>query len=109
MYILFLLINIKSVVIISHKPIKEFYSRNPGLQNALEKWYKETSIADWSNFADIKRSFNSVDSVGNGLFVFNISGNNCRLIVRIFFRKRTLFIRFVGTHKEYDDLDLSTL
>ncbi|WP_229214946.1 type II toxin-antitoxin system HigB family toxin [Dyadobacter bucti] len=65
--------------------------------------------ADWSNFSDVRKTFNSVDSVGNGLFVFNISGNNCRLVARIFFRKRTLYIRFVGTHQEYDDLDLSTL
>ena len=64
---------------------------------------------NWSDFADIKKSFNSVDSVGNGLSAFNVAGNNCRLIARIFFRKRTLFIRFVGTHKQYDDLDFSTL
>lgn len=97
------------MVVISHKAIREFCTRYPIFQTALEKWYRETSISDWSNFNDLKKSFNSVDAVGDGLFVFNISGNNCRLIARIFFRKRTVFIRFVGTHKEYDDLDLTTL
>jgi len=97
------------MVIVSHRPIREFYIKNPILRNALDKWYREALNADWSGFSDIKNSFNSVDSVGNGLFVFNISGNNCRLIARIFFKKRTMFIRFVGTHKEYDNLDLTTL
>jgi mRNA interferase HigB len=97
------------MVVVAHKPIREFYFQNPLFRNALGKWYKDTENADWANFGDIKKSFNSVDSVGNGLFVFNVSGNNCRIIARIFFRKRTLFIRFVGTHKEYDKLDLATL
>ncbi|WP_138477079.1 type II toxin-antitoxin system HigB family toxin [Dyadobacter bucti] len=89
--------------------MRDFCFKNPKLRNALEKWYRDTLSADWSNFSDVRKTFNSVDSVGNGLFVFNISGNNCRLVARIFFRKRTLYIRFVGTHQEYDDLDLSTL
>ncbi|TAM98820.1 MAG: type II toxin-antitoxin system HigB family toxin [Chitinophagaceae bacterium] len=68
-----------------------------------------TSDADWQGFNDIKKQFNSVDSVGNGLFIFNIKGNDCRLIVRIIFRTRTVFIRFVGTHQQYDLLDISKL
>ncbi|WP_439557468.1 type II toxin-antitoxin system HigB family toxin [Dyadobacter sp.] len=79
------------------------------MQPSLEKWYKQSAAANWSNFAEIRQTFNSVDSVGNGLFVFNIAGNHCRLIARIFFRKRTLYIRFIGTHKEYDQVDISTL
>ena len=97
------------MVIVSHKAIREFCIRQPGHQNALEKWYRETSQSDWTNFGDLKKTFNSVDSVGNSLFVFNIAGNNCRLIARIFFRKQTVFIRFIGTHKEYDNLNLDTL
>jgi mRNA interferase HigB len=76
---------------------------------ALERWYKITSDADWQGFNDIKKQFNSVDSVGNGLFIFNIKGNDCRLIVRIIFQTRTVFIRFVGTHQQYDLLDISKL
>ncbi|WP_310589345.1 type II toxin-antitoxin system HigB family toxin [Dyadobacter sp. CY327] len=101
--------NFGVLVIVSHKAIREFCIKNPAWQQALEKWYKETAACDWSNFSDIKKTFNSVDSVGNGLFVFNIAGNNCRLVARIFFKKRTLFIRFVGTHKQYDHIDISTL
>lgn len=97
------------MVVVSHRAIREFYMKYPALQNALDKWYREVQRSDWSNFGDLKKSFNPVDSVGDSLFVFNISGNNCRLIARIIFKKRTLFIRFIGTHKEYDDLDLRTL
>jgi len=60
-------------------------------------------------FADVKKSFNSVDAVGDGLFVFNIKGNDCRLIARILFKARTVFIRFIGTHREYDVLNISEL
>ncbi|MCE7060199.1 type II toxin-antitoxin system HigB family toxin [Dyadobacter sp. CY343] len=57
----------------------------------------------------MRQTFNSVNSVGNSLFMFNIGGNKCRLIARILFRKRTVFVRFIGTHKQYDEVNLSTL
>jgi mRNA interferase HigB len=97
------------MIIVSHRAIREFSVQYPSLETVLEKWYRHVLKSDWSNFADLKQSFNSVDSVGNSLFVFNIAGNNCRLIARIIFRKRTVFIRFIGTHKQYDELDLDTL
>lgn len=97
------------MVIISHKAIREFAFKHPDLLPALERWYKITSGSDWRGFNEIKKQFNSVDSVGNGLFVFNIKGNDCRLIARIIFRTRTVFIRFIGTHKQYDLLDISKL
>jgi mRNA interferase HigB len=97
------------MVIISHKAIREFTESYPELSTALERCYSITENADWKGFNDIKSQFNSVDAVGNGLFVFNIKGNNCRLIARIIFRTRTVFIRFVGTHQQYDLLDISSL
>lgn len=97
------------MIIVSHRAIREFSVKYPSLETALDKWYRQVLQSDWANFSDLKKSFNSVDSVGNSLFVFNITGNNCRLIARIIFRKRTVFIRFIGTHKQYDDLDLDTL
>ena len=53
--------------------------------------------------------FNSVDAVGSDLYVFNIKGNNYRLIVRIIFRVRTIYVKFIGTHKEYDKVNLDDL
>lgn len=97
------------MVIISHKAIREFVIEHPELLLPLERWYSITLKADWQGFNEIKKDFNSVDAVGNGLFVFNIKGNTCRLIVRIIFKTRTIFIRFIGTHKEYDLLNLQEL
>ena len=65
--------------------------------------------ADWNKLADIKKVFNNVDYVGNDRYVLNIKGNNFRLVAMIFFDKRTLFIRFIGTHSEYDKIDCSTI
>lgn len=97
------------MVIISHKAIREFAFKHPRLRPALERWYKITARSDWRGFNDIKNQFNGVDAIGDGLFVFNIKGNDCRLIVRIIFGTRTVFIRFIGTHEEYDLLDISKL
>lgn len=97
------------MVIISHKAIRQFTIVHPELLSSLERWYSISLKADWKNFSDIKKDFNSVDAVGNGLFVFNIKGNDCRLIVRIIFKTRTVFIRFVGTHNEYDLLNINQL
>src|SRR5690606_23131206 len=97
------------MVIIAHPAIREFATIYPELQTPLARCYEITANADWSNYAEMKKTFNSVDAVGNGLFVFNIKGNDCRLIARILFKTRTVFIRFIGTHKQYDDLSIAEL
>ena len=66
-------------------------------------------MADWANFNEVRKIFNSVDAVGNDLYVFNIKGNSHRLIVRIIFRVRTIYIKFIGTHKEYNKVNLDDL
>lgn len=75
------------------------------MKTALEDWHSKTKNAEWDNFADVKKTFNSVDSVGNGRFVFNIKGNSYRLIALIKFTLKLVYIRFIGTHKEYDKID----
>lgn len=95
--------------IIARKKIIEYYSQNPNAEIALEDWFKKTSDVDWTCFADIKKTFNSVDNVGNQHYVFNIKGNNYRLIVVIKFTIRTVFIRFIGTHAEYDNIDAKNI
>lgn len=97
------------MVIISHKAIRDFAAKHPELITALERWYSITTKADWQGFNDIKKQFNTLDAIGDGLFVFNIKGNDCRLIARIIFKTRTVFIRFIGTHKAYDLLDIKQL
>jgi mRNA interferase HigB len=76
---------------------------------SLNNWYEITKSSDWRKLSDIKNTFNSVDYVGNDRYVFNIKGNDYRIVTMIFFDKRTIYIRFVGTHTEYDKIDCSTI
>ena len=97
--------------IVSHRKLKEFYE-SPGREDArvpLERWYEVVENAEWHTFAEMKADFNSVDSVGNQRYVFNIHGNKYRLIVVVKFVMGYVFIRFVGTHKEYEEIDCSTI
>lgn len=91
--------------IITKKRIDEYSKDQPDAKTALEDWHSKTKNAEWDNFADVKKTFNSVDSVGNGRFVFNIKGNSYRLIALIKFTLKLVYIRFIGTHKEYDKID----
>ena len=96
--------------IIAKSTLVDYYTKNPQAKTALEDWYQKTSEAEWKCFADIKRTFNSVDSVGNKRYVFNIKGNDYRLVVLILFIPQTVYIRFVGTHADYDRIkDIQTL
>lgn len=97
------------MVVISYGTLKAFYDRHPDAEEALNNWYKLVLSSDWSQLSDIKQVFNSVDYVGNDRFVFNIRGNRYRLIAMILFNIRTVFIRFVGTHAEYDKIDSSVI
>ncbi len=101
--------NEQNLVIISKTIFREFGQLHPDAIEALNTWYAIVKDADWSNLADLRQVFNSVDYVGNDRFVFNIRGNRYRLIVMIFFDIRTVYIRFVGTHGEYDKVDVANI
>ncbi len=97
--------------VISHKKLREFYD-TPGREDAkvaLERWYEITEDAAWKSFSDIKADFGSVDFVGNQHYVFNIRGNKYRLVVVIKLVMGYVFIRFVGTHEEYDQIDAANI
>lgn len=97
------------MVIISYGTLKTFYENHAGSKDALNNWYRVVLREDWSNYHELKQAFNTADAVGNDRFVFNIRGNNYRLVAMIFFNVRTVYIRFVGTHKEYDQIDCSII
>lgn len=90
--------------VIAFKMIREFIAGHTDADVALREWHKKTENADWATFADIKETFNSVDYVGNDRYVFNVKGNHYRVVARIVFAIKTVFMRFVGTHKEYDEI-----
>jgi len=97
--------------IVSHRKIKEFYETKGREDSrlALERWYNIAEAAEWKNLSDIKLDFLDVDYVGNQHYVFNIKGNNYRLVVVIKFTIGYIYIRFVGTHKDYDKINSSTV
>ena len=97
--------------VVSHKKLKEFY-QTKGYEDsriALERWYDIAEKAEWKNLSDIKVDFLSADYVGNQHYVFNIGGNKFRLVVVVKFVMGYVFIRFVGTHKQYDKIDASNI
>lgn len=97
--------------VVSHRKLKEFYE-SPGNEDsriALERWYEIVCQANWHNFSEIREDFPSADYVGNQHYVFNIRGNRYRLVVVIKFTIERIFVRFVGTHKEYDKINCSTI
>lgn len=97
--------------IISTKTLFIFFKeQHADAESAIKEWIQKTEKSEWDSFSDIKKTFNSVDSVGNKRFVFNIRGNNYRLIALILFKLKIVYIRFIGTHKEYDNIkDCSTI
>ena len=97
------------MVVISKSLLREFAWGHPDAIGALNNWYILVKEADWAMPADVLITFNSVDYVGNDRFVFNIKGNRYRLVAMIFFDIRTVFIRFVGTHAQYDKLDVTLI
>lgn len=88
--------------VISFAAIRDFIAVHADAEQPLKDWYKAVTKAYWRNFADIKQTFNTVDYVGNDRYVFDIKGNNYRIVAIVLFVNQKVYIRFVGTHKEYE-------
>ncbi|MBR4739929.1 MAG: type II toxin-antitoxin system HigB family toxin [Bacteroidales bacterium] len=95
--------------VIAISTLKEFWTKHPDCEQPLAEWYVKVCRANWSSLNDMRNDFNSVDYVGNQRYVFNIKGNHYRLVVAVKFTPKIVYIRFVGTHDEYDKIDVSTI
>ncbi|MFO7668178.1 MAG: type II toxin-antitoxin system HigB family toxin [Bacteroidales bacterium] len=95
--------------IVTFKRIQAFIDGHQDSRTALEEWYFKTIKAEWRNLSDIKRNSNSADYVGNNRFIFNIKGNNYRLVAIIIFASQKVYIRFIGTHTEYVKIDCKNI
>lgn len=95
--------------IIAERTIRLYYEKNPLAKTAIEEWVTTGRKAEWHCFADVRNTYNSADYVGNQHYVFNIKGNDYRLVAVIKFIPQFVLIRFIGTHKEYDRIDCSTI
>jgi mRNA interferase HigB len=94
------------MVILTERTLREFGERHA---EALRVWYAQVDLADWGSWSDVKASYPTADYVGNDRYVFNIRSNHYRLIARIHFNIRTVYIRFIGTHAAYNKVNASTV
>lgn len=95
--------------IISRRALREFWEQHPDARQALQVWYADVKRAEWTTPADIKALYRNASFIANNRVVFNIKGNTYRLIVAIQYRHRLVYIRFVGTHQDYDKIDTATI
>ena len=91
--------------IIAIKTLRDFWTANPDAEQPLKAWVDEASKAEWKTPAEIKEQYRSASILKNRRVVFNIKGNDYRLIVAIAYQRGWMFIKFIGTHKEYDKID----
>ena len=97
-----------NVRIISRKALREFWDKPQyaDAEQPLRAWFREASNADWSGPAAIKASFRAASIVGNNRVLFNICGNKYRLVVSVNYAYRVMYIRFIGTHDQYDKINV---
>ncbi len=92
--------------IIAKSTLRAFWQCHPDAEEPLLAWYRETEKADWESPAQVKGKYRSASFVGGNRVVFNIKGNDYRLVVKINYPYRIVYIRFVGTHADYDKIDV---
>lgn len=98
--------------ILSKRTLREFWESSPKYTDAedpLKSWYREAKQASWLNPADVKEQYRNASILKNNRTVFNIAGNKYRLVVEINYALQIIFIRFVGTHQDYDAVDVETI
>ena len=89
--------------------LRQFWTRCPDAEIPLRSWYALASRAQWVRPADIKEAYRNASFVANNRVVFNIKGNDYRLVVAVHYNRGMMFIRFIGTHREYDGIDAATI
>lgn len=97
--------------IIAVSTLREFWSR-PGRRDAeqpLRAWVHVVKAAEWSKPTDVKAMFRSADILGGGRAVFDIGGNKYRLVTAIHYRGKRIYVRFIGTHRDYDEIDANAV
>ena len=95
--------------VFSRGTLKRFWEIHKDAAEPLKCWFEEVEKAEWKSFNELKSQFGNCRLVGNSRVIFNISGNKFRLIVVMNFAQQKAFIRFIGTHKEYNTIDVKTI
>lgn len=95
--------------IIARRALRDFWEQHPDAESALAAWYHDVKQALWYTPADVKQAYATASILPNNRVVFNIRGNQYRLVVAINYRFGIVYVRFVGTHQEYDNTDATTV
>ena len=95
--------------VISRRILREFWEKHPDSSVALQTWFRDVERANWYSPADIKAVYHNTSFVANNRVIFNNKGNHYRLVVVVVYQHGVVYIRFVGTHEEYDRIDATTV
>lgn len=95
--------------IISQNTLSDFWGRHPDAEKALQTWYHDVKAAEWNSPADIKAVYRNASFVANNRVIFNVKGNRYRLVVVVLYKHKVVYIRFIGTHADYDRIDATTI
>jgi mRNA interferase HigB len=95
--------------VLAKSALRRFREEHPQAEMPLKVWHAIVSKASWANFAELKATFGTADMIGDSRVIFNICGNKYRLVARISFAYGRVMVKFIGTHKDYDDIDPETV
>jgi mRNA interferase HigB len=95
--------------VIAKSTLRAFWEKHSDAEVPLKTWYKIAEKANWKDSHEVKEVYSDVSIIGSNRLVFNIKGNKYRLVVYVIFKFQKMFIRFVGTHHQYDRIDVKTI
>jgi len=95
--------------IFAKSTLREYWEVHPDSEQYLKTWYDTAINSDWKTPVNVKQTYSSASILKNSRIVFNIKGNTYRLVVKFNYEKQWIFIRFIGTHKEYNGIDANTI
>lgn len=95
--------------IISRRILRDFWKKHPDASVPLQTWFHDVERATWTTPSNIKATYHNASLVANNRVVFNIKGNHYRLVVVVIYKHNLVYIRFVGTHEEYNRIDVTTI
>ena len=95
--------------IFAKSTLREYWEKHPDSEQYLKTWYDTAMSSDWNSPNAVKQTYTNASILKDSRIVFNIKGNSFRLVTKFNFIKKWIFIRFIGTHKEYDNIDANTI
>lgn len=95
--------------VVASRTLRDFWAKHPAAEQALRAWLSEVRQAEWQRPGDVKAKYRSVSVLKNRRMVFNIKGNDYRMVVVIAYRVQVVYVKFIGTHAQYDAIDAETV